>query len=98
MMISPHINLNDRICANNRLPVAEIHNELIVMSHEKGLFYGLDDIATVIFKSLTVPARVSELCDKLSLEYDAQPEVVRRDVLNLLEAMAAHELIAVVSA
>jgi hypothetical protein len=94
-MISRHINVNDRICSNNQLPAAEIHNEVLLMNYEKGLFYGLDDIGSAIFRMIATPTRVSELCDQLSAEYGAESTVVQRDVLNLLDAMATHGLIVV---
>jgi len=94
-MISPHINLNDRICLNDQLPAAKIHNEVLLMNHDKGLFYGLDDIGSEIFGMIATPIRVSELCDKLSVEYEAEPTVVQRDVLNLLASMATNGLILV---
>ena len=94
-MISPHIDLNDRICSNDQLPAARIRNEVLLMNHDKGLFYGLDDIGSEIFGMIATPIRVSELCDELTLEYGAEPMVVQRDVLDLLDAMATNGLIVV---
>lgn len=94
-MIARQINVNDRICSNNKLPVAEIHSEVLLMNHEKGLFYGLDDIASTIFRMIATPTRVSELCETLRGEYDAESAVIQRDVLKLLDSMAEHGLIVV---
>jgi Coenzyme PQQ synthesis protein D (PqqD) len=97
-MISHQISVNDRIRSNNQLPGAEIHNEVLLMNQEKGLFYVLDDIGSAIFRMIATPTCVSELCDRLSIEYGAEPAVVQRDVLNLLDAMSTHGLIAVMDA
>jgi hypothetical protein len=94
-MISLQINLSDRVCANDQLPTARIGNEVLLMNHDKGLFYGLDDIGSEIFEMIATPIRVSELCDELSLEYGAEPTMVQRDVLKLLDAMATNGLIVV---
>ena len=94
-VISPYITLNDRICSNHQLPAARIRDEVLLMDLDKGLFYGLDDIGGEIFGKIATPIRVSELCDELSVEYGAEPAVVQRDVLKLLNAMATNGLIAV---
>ena len=77
------------------MPAAKIGNEVLLMNDEKGLFYGLDDIGSAIFGMIAKPTRVSEVCDKLSVEFGAEPTVIQRDVLNLLDAMATHGLIVV---
>ncbi|MEP6714447.1 MAG: PqqD family protein [Terriglobia bacterium] len=73
----------------------KIQDEVILMNYEKGLLYGLDDIGSAIYGMIAEPTRVSELCDKLSVEYGAEPSVVQRDLLNLLDALSTHGLIVV---
>jgi hypothetical protein len=94
-VISLQISLMDRICSNDQLPSARIGNEVLLMNHDKGLFYGLDDIASKIFEMIATPIRILDLCDELSLEYGAEPTVVQRDVLKLLGAMATNGLVVV---
>lgn len=63
----------------------QIDDEMVLMSIERGNYYGLDAIATDIWKRLEQPLTVSDLCGALVEEYDADAETILRDVLALLE-------------
>lgn len=64
---------------------AQVEDELVLMSIEKGNYYGLDPIATDIWNRLEQPIIIGELCAHLADEYDADLETIARDVVALLE-------------
>lgn len=76
---------------------AGIDDELVLMSIEQGNYYGLDAIGADIWQRLEKQVRVSELCDTLGMEYDADAGTIRRDVLALLQRLAAEGLLDVVN-
>jgi hypothetical protein len=72
---------------------AEVDGEVIAMSVEKGLFYGLDTIGARIWGLIGEFMPVAELCATLQREYDVAPDVCQRDVLCLLEDLRSEGMI-----
>ncbi len=73
-----------------------VHTEAVLMNTASGKYYGLDDIATSVWERLCTPRTVSDLCGSLAKEYDEDLEIIRRDVLMLLEKLADDGLIEVI--
>lgn len=67
---------------------AQVGEEMVLMSIEKGNYYGLDSIATDIWCRLEQPIVVGDLCTQLADEYDADMETIEKDVLALLSQFA----------
>ena len=72
---------------------AEVDGEVVMMDAESGQYYALDPIGSAIWRRLATPLTVQDLCVELEAEYDAAPEVIRADVLALLDQMAERGLI-----
>ena len=72
---------------------AEVDGEVVMMSIEKGCYFGLDDIASDIWKRLGTPCTFAALVDSLAVDYDADRETIEHDVRALLEKMAAQDAI-----
>ncbi|HYH37821.1 MAG TPA: PqqD family peptide modification chaperone [Azospirillum sp.] len=71
----------------------EVDGEMVMMDIEKGVYFGLDAVGTDIWKRLEAPVTAAELAEGLSLDYDADPATIERDVLALLTAMADQGLV-----
>lgn len=74
---------------------ADVDGELVLMSVEQGLYFGLDAIGADIWGRLEEPVRVADLCASLAADYEGDPATIERDVLALLDRMAARGLVAV---
>lgn len=74
---------------------AEVDGEIVAMSVEKGMCYGLDPIGTHIWRMIAVKTSVAEICATLEHEYDVAQEVCERDVLGLLEEFRSEGMIEV---
>ncbi len=68
---------------------AEIDGEAVMMSIEKGEYYGLDKIGSEIWEMLAEPRSLAQLCDALLERYDVGPEECERDVVAFLETLLA---------
>jgi hypothetical protein len=75
--------------------VAEIENEIVALSIEKGTCYGLNPVGSRIWKLLEDPIRIDDVCAKLLSEYNVEPAVCERQVLDLLEELRAEGLISI---
>lgn len=72
---------------------AEVDGEVVLMSVDLGRYFGLDVIGADVWRRMETPVRVSDLCAALAADYDGAPEVIERDVLELLHRMADRGLI-----
>lgn len=75
---------------------AEVDNEVVLMSVEQGVYYGLNPVGALIWSFLEEPVRVRDLCDQVVEQFDVPLEQCQRDVLALLHDLRAQQLIRVV--
>lgn len=80
--------------SNDQL-AATVDGEAIILSIERGSYYGLDDIGSEIWQLLATPVTVGALCDALAAKYDADRPTIERDALELLEKLVAEGLVSV---
>ena len=72
---------------------AEVDQEIVALSIEKGICYGLNPVGARIWRLLATPIRVAEICKSLVSEYQVDPETCEREVLDLLEELRAEGMI-----
>jgi hypothetical protein len=74
---------------------ADLENESIVLGLERGMYYGLDDVASIVWGMLEAPRSVSEIRDRLLREYEVDPEECERDLVAFLGELHTEGLIEV---
>jgi hypothetical protein len=74
---------------------AEVDGTIVMMSLRQGKYYGLDGVGSRIWQLIASPRKVSELCEALGTEFDVEPAVCERDVIEFLEELAREGLIEV---
>jgi Coenzyme PQQ synthesis protein D (PqqD) len=72
---------------------AEIDNEIVALDIESGMCYGLNRVGSRIWRLLSEPIRVGDLCATLQREYKVAPADCERQVLDLLHELHAEGLI-----
>ena len=70
-----------------------LEGESAVLNLKTGVYYGLDDIGTSVWRLLNEPRRVDELVDALLGEYEVDREECQRDVIALLGELAVRGLV-----
>ena len=85
------------IMRTNGFVEAEIDNEVVAISIERGTCYGLNRVGSQIWNLITGSVRISDLIAALLTEYQVDPDVCERQVLDLLEELRAEGLIAIVA-
>jgi len=88
------ISLDTLIVRSEGFLSAEVDNEVAMLNIEKGTCYGLNKVGSRIWNLIETPMSVSDLCAKLVAEFDVEPQVCERQVLDLLEELRAEGLIA----
>jgi hypothetical protein len=72
---------------------AEVSGEIVMMSIERGSYFGLDDIGSDIWKRIEQPCTFAALIDGLASAYDADRVTIAADVRLLLDRMAAQDVV-----
>jgi hypothetical protein len=72
---------------------AEVEDEIVMMSIEKGLYFGLDDIGSDIWRRIEPPCSFADLIRRLVADYDAESATIAADVGLLLSRMAAQDVV-----
>lgn len=83
------------VTRNASVLAAEIGGELVLMSVSQWHYFGLNPVASDIWERLSSPMRVEALCASLAADYDADIQVIRQDVLALLNKLLSRELVEV---
>ena len=86
---------DDVVARSDGFIEAEIDNEVVALSIENGMCYGLNRVGSRIWNLLASPARIGDLCGTLLAEYKVEPGVCESQVLDLLEELRAEGLIAI---
>lgn len=77
-------------------PIAEpVDDELVMADIDRGKYYGLNDIATVIWQNLETKITVEELCRRLCESYEVTTEQCSAEVLSFLKELESRNLISV---
>jgi hypothetical protein len=72
---------------------AEVEGEIVMMSIERGSYFGLDDIGSDIWKRIEQPCTFATLIDGLAVAYDADRATITADVRALLDRMAEQDVV-----
>ena len=72
---------------------AEIDDEIVALSIEHGICYGMNRVGSRIWNLLAKPMRISDLCASAACRVPGRSEVCERQVLDLLEELRAEGLI-----
>lgn len=81
------MDLDTRVKAPDGVLATEIDGEAVLMHTERGVYYGLNEVGTVIWRRLAQPVTVQELCDAVMEEFDVDAETCRRDVAAVVGRM-----------
>ncbi len=78
------VTMNSIAYHDPEMVAAPMGDELVMFSLDRGMYYGLDDIASHIWQHLAEPISVTNLCSALLDEFDVDRETCENDTLDLL--------------
>lgn len=76
----------------------QLDDELVILDLESERYFGLDDVGTRMWQTLTTTDSVGSALDCLQEEYDADPKRLRGDLEDLLDQLVEQRLIRVTNA
>lgn len=68
-------------------------NDLLLFNMEDGSYYSLNEVGGMIWELCDGHHSVSQVVEALAAEYGASPEVLEKDVAELLEGLQSGKLI-----
>lgn len=89
------ISINSVISKNPAIISSKMDDEVVMMSIEKGNYYGLNPVAAEIWEMLTAPMTVQAICDRLMDEFDVEQEQCYNEVFVYLGKIEHEGLITV---
>jgi hypothetical protein len=95
-MPNPTLNPQTRVRRVGSVLDADIEDQTVMMDIEQGRYFGLNPTGTKIWKLLAQPVVISDLCDKLTAEFDVAPAQCEKEVVGYLESLLTRGLLQVV--
>ena len=95
MAASSQIRRDQFIARSPDALMAEVDGETVLMSVEKGSYFGLAETAREIWARLEARIAVGALCDQLAAHYAGDPERIEADTIAFLVRLREARLIVV---
>jgi Coenzyme PQQ synthesis protein D (PqqD) len=73
--------------------VEELAGEAVLLNLASERYFGLDEVGTRMWQALTTADNVQAAHATLLSEYDVAPDVLRRDLLDLVQQLVEHGLV-----
>jgi hypothetical protein len=65
----------------------DLDGEAVILHLDSGLYFGLNAVGTRIWQLLERDGRLTAVLDDLRAEYEAAPDVLERDLLDLVSRL-----------
>jgi hypothetical protein len=89
------LNLNSTVQRHPDVIAAEAGDDVVMVSIEKGHYYGVSDVGREIWGSIEHPVRVSNLIDHLVLTFNVDRPLCEQETLAFLEDLLSENLLQV---
>jgi Coenzyme PQQ synthesis protein D (PqqD) len=87
------ISFTDRVVVPEGVLISQLQEESVILNLESERYFGLDDVGTRFLTVLTTSRSIEAAYETLSLEYDIDPQVLRDDLLDLVEKLVDQGLL-----
>jgi hypothetical protein len=87
------LSLQTRVRATPDTLVQELAGESVLLNLASENYFGLDEVGTRMWQALTTADSVAAAHTALLSEYDVAPDVLRQDLLDLVQQLVEHGLV-----
>ena len=95
--MDPPLGAGDRVGRHDATIFAEVDGEVVTLDAVKGECFGLNRVASDIWRLIDPPATVDEICRVLVARYAVDPATCERQVIELIEDLRAQGLVVIQS-
>ena len=76
---------------------SKVAGETVILNHNKGAYYGLDEVGVLIWDTLEKgPQTIEALCEAVTSEYDVDPDTCKDDIDGLLKDLISEKLVEII--
>jgi hypothetical protein len=87
------ISFSDRVTVPDDVLISQLQEQSVILNLDSERYYGLDDVGTRFLSALTTSDSIETAYDQLRHEYDVDPQVLRNDLLALVENLVDQGLL-----
>lgn len=87
--------LEQKISIAPNVLAQDLAGESVLLNIQTEQYFSLDDIGTQMWQTLIEKDSIQTAIDALQVEYNVEPELLQKDVKNLIEELLANELVEV---
>ena len=81
------ISFTDRVKVPDDVLISGLQNESVILNLDSERYFGLDDVGTRMMSVLTSADSIQAAYETLLEEYDVEDEVLRRDLISIIEQL-----------
>ena len=79
------ISFSDRVTVPDDVLISRLQEESVILNLDSERYFGLDDVGTRFLSVLTTSDSIETAYEQLRGEYDVDPQILRADLLALIE-------------
>ena len=87
------ISFSDRVTVPDDVLISNLQDESVILNLDSERYYVLDDVGTRFLSVLTTSDSIETAYERLRGEYDVDPQVLRNDLLALIENLVDQGLL-----
>lgn len=89
------ISLESRVAISEDTVFRELDGEAVILQLDSGMYYGLDPIGTRLWQLIGMHGQLRQVYDAALAEFDVDPAVLERDLLQLVSDLTSRNLLVV---
>ena len=87
------ISFSDRVTVPDDVLISNLQDESVILNLDSERYYGLDNVGTRFLSVLTTSESIESAYERLRDEYDVDPQILRNDLLALIENLVDQGLL-----
>jgi hypothetical protein len=84
------VDLETRVVSTDNVLSCDLRGEEAILDLESGTYYGLNAVGSAVWRRIREPARLADVVDALTAEYDVERSRCAADVVALVEELIEH--------
>jgi hypothetical protein len=71
----------------------QLDGEAAILNVQSGEYYGLDEVGAAVWRMMSESLWIGEIIQRLTSEYEVDPEQCEADLIGLIDKLAEHGLV-----
>jgi len=89
------VSFDQRVSVPENVMFRELDGEAVILHLGQESYFGLDEVGTRMWLTVTGAGSIRQAFDQLASEYEVEPETLRRDLDELLDSLVDRGLLQV---